>query len=100
VGRGGGQGADLLETWVWDDRASGALRCLHLARPIAVAIAGLLPIAALVTLTAKNVGNLTLKRLLDNQPKRQANQIAPSSRCSQFSIHQGAKLLARALRRG
>ena len=43
-------------------------------------MAGLLPIAALVALTAKDVGNFALERLLNDQPKRKPNQIAPSSR--------------------
>ncbi len=77
-----------------------ALRRLHLARPIAVAVARLLALAALVALAADRVGDLAFERLLDDQPQRQADQIATSPRRPQISVHQGAKLLARALRRG
>jgi hypothetical protein len=77
-----------------------ALRGLHFARPIPIAVAGLLSFAALVTLAAKDIRDFTLKRLLNDQAQRKANQIAPPGRCPQLSIHQGPKLLARALRRG
>ena len=37
-------------------------------------MASLLPIAAFITLTAKDIGHFALKRFLDDQPKRKANQ--------------------------
>ncbi len=76
------------------------LRRLHLARPIAVAVAGLPALAAFVALAADRVGDVAFERLLDDQPQRQADQIATSLSRPQISVHQGAKLLARALRRG
>ena len=77
-----------------------ALRRLHLARPIAIAVAGLLALAALVAFAAKHVADFALERLLDDQAQRQPHQIASPGRRPQVSVHQGAKLLARTLRRG
>jgi hypothetical protein len=65
-----------------------------------VAVAGLLTFAALVALAAERVGDLAFERFLDDQTQRQADQIAPSLRRPQISVHQGAKLLARAIGRG
>ena len=66
-----------------------------------VSAAARLPaLAALVALAAERVGDLAFERLLDDQPQRQADQIATSRRRPQISVHQGAKRLARALRRG
>ena len=78
----------------------GALRCLDLARPITVAIAGFAVLAALVTFPSKRVADFSLERLLDDQAKRQSHKVASSGRRPQLSVHQGAKLLARTLRRG
>ena len=77
-----------------------AFRRLHFSWPIAIPVARLLPIAALITLAAKHVGHFAFKRLLDDQAKRQANQVASPGRRPQLSVHQGAKLLARTLRGG
>jgi hypothetical protein len=64
------------------------------------AVAGLLPIAALVAFAAKHIRHFALECLLDDQAQRQPHQIAPAGRRPQVSVHQGAKLLARTLRRG
>jgi len=77
-----------------------AFRRLHLARPIPVAVARFLALAAFVALAAKDVADLALKGFLDDQAERQTNQVASPSRRPQVSIHQGAKLLACALRGG
>jgi hypothetical protein len=77
-----------------------ALCCLDLARSITVAIAGFAGLATLVTFPSKRVADLSLERLLDDQAKRQTHKIASPGRRPQFSVQQGAKLLARTLRRG
>jgi hypothetical protein len=69
-----------------------ALRRLHPARPIAVAVARLFALAAFIALAAESVADLALQRFFDNQPQRQADQIAPSGRRPQVSVHQGATL--------
>jgi len=56
------------------------VRRLHLARPIAVAAAGLPALAALAALAPQDVGDLAFERLLDNQPQRQADQVAAARR--------------------
>ncbi len=63
-------------------------------------MAGLLALAALIALATQRVGDLALQRFFDNQAQRQPNPVASSVRRPQVSVHQGAKLLARALRRG
>ena len=78
----------------------GALRRLHLARSITVAIAGFAVLAALVTFPSKRVADFSLERLLDDQAKRQTHKVASPGRRPQISVHQGAKLLARTLRGG
>jgi hypothetical protein len=78
----------------------GALRRLHLARSITVAIAGFAVLAALVTFPSQRVADFSLKRLLDDQAKRQTHKVASPGRRPQLSVHQGAKLLARTLRGG
>jgi hypothetical protein len=57
------------------------------------------PSLALASL-AQGVGDLARQRLLDDQAQHQVNQIASPCRRPQISVHQGAKLLARPLRRG
>jgi hypothetical protein len=63
-----------------------ALRRLHLPRPIPVPVAGLFALAAFVALAAESVADLALQRFFDNQPQRQADQIAPSGRRPQVSV--------------
>jgi len=47
----------------------------------------------------KGVRDLALQRFFSDQPQRQADKVAASVRRPQVSVHQAAKLLARALRR-
>src|ERR1700722_12794666 len=75
-------------------------RRLHLAGPITIAVARLLALAALIARAAKDAAALALESFLDDPAQRQTTQVASTSRRPQLSIHQGAKLLARALRRG
>jgi hypothetical protein len=74
---------------------------LSAARDIMVSpVARFLALAAFITLPAKHVAHFAFERLLDDQAKRQTHKVASPGRRPQFSVHQGAKLLARTRRRG
>jgi len=76
-------------------------RRLHLAGPITVAIAALLAVAARVTLAPQNVGDLAFEASSTiSRSARRTKSLRPAGARPQFSIHQGAKLLARARRCG
>ena len=76
-----------------------AFRRLQPARPHAIAIALAGRGAVLIVLPPKRVPALRLQRLLDNQPRRQLDQLRPTVRRRKTALDQIGKRLARAHRR-